>query len=66
MIVSVLVILDFFVSMTELPKNLRTRRAALSSGIPEVSSMELDLLAGWHFVVKRGNLIGIGEDDTVE
>ena len=46
MIVSVLAIRDFFVSMTELPKNLRTKRAAFSSGIPDVNSMELLLLAG--------------------
>lgn len=34
MIVSVLAIRDFFVSMTELPKNFLTNRAAFSSGIP--------------------------------
>lgn len=46
MIVSVLVMRDILDSMTELPKNLRTSKAALSSGMPEVSSTELDLLAG--------------------
>lgn len=60
MIVSVFVIRDFFVSMTELPKNLRTSKAAFSSGIPDVSSIELDLLAGCGFVeesVENGVLV---------
>lgn len=46
MIVSVFAMRDIFVSMTELPKNLRTKRAAFSSGMPDVNSIEFDLLAG--------------------
>ena len=40
MIVFILVIRDVFVSMTELPKNLGSKRAAFSSGIPDAGSME--------------------------
>lgn len=46
MMVSVFAMRDIFVSMTELPKNLRTKRAAFSSGMPDVNSIEFDLLAG--------------------
>ena len=45
MIFSVLTIRDYFVLMTELPNNLHTKRAAFSSGIPDVNSMELLLLS---------------------
>jgi hypothetical protein len=43
MIVSVLAIRDFFVSMTELPKNFRTNRAAFSSGIPTSENYQRSL-----------------------
>lgn len=63
--VSVFAMRDIFVSMTELQKNLRTKRAAFSSGMPDVNSMEFDLLAGCGLLLPEESGVQLEVKDDV-